>query len=280
MRETDRSDQGTDESSLTILTRDHCALNLRILRDGQAAQTPVLFIHALAMDGTMWTDVARELHVNAPVYALDCRGHGDSDRPDGPYSTKQFADDVVDVLDHLEIPSVHLVGCSMGGTVALAFAGWYPDRLVSLCVIDTTAYYGPSAISAWEERGQRAMNNGLSDLIGFQLHRWFSDDYITKYPDQIPQAIEVFLKNNPVAYLESCRMLGNADERTNLSHYRGPTTIVVGEEDYATPVKMAREIKDCINDAKLVVLPKLRHYTPIEAPKEIANIIHSLIRAE
>ncbi|MGX9933784.1 alpha/beta fold hydrolase [Advenella kashmirensis] len=269
--------QAADLSALTVIAGDRTALNLRTLRKGESDQIPILFIHALAMNGQMWIDVARQLDVTAPIYALDCRGHGDSDHPDGPYSTAQFAQDILSVINYLNVDVVHLAGCSMGGTVSLAFAGLYPERLASLCVIDTTAYYGPDAFEAWEARGQRALNNGLSDLVGFQLKRWFSDNYIDRCPDVIRSAIDVFLKNTPAAYLESCRMLGNADERLLLSRYKGPAAIVVGQDDYATPVSMAKQINTFLTEAELVVLPNLRHYTPIEAPHKIAKIIQSLI---
>ena len=57
---------------------DGCRLRLRTLRPGQAGLPPVVFVHALAMNGEMWNDVADALATHAVLLAPDCRGHGDS----------------------------------------------------------------------------------------------------------------------------------------------------------------------------------------------------------
>ena len=247
---------------------DGCRIHLRQLKAGQG--TPVLLVHALAMDGSLWADMAAQLRTGCPVHALDCRGHGLSDRPPGPYATAQFADDIAAVLAHLGAPTAHLVGCSMGGTVALAFAGRYPDRLASLTVIDATACYGAGVEADWEARGRRPASAGFASMLAFQRERWFSPVFAQSGAARIAQAEAVFLRNDPAAYLESCRMLGRADERPGLAGYRGPALVLVGADDYATPVGMAEETAALLLSARLAVLPGLRHFTPIEAPERIA----------
>lgn len=268
----------TAAESTTVVAIDGCPLNLRTLRSGNAGATPVIFVHALAMNGEMWADVAAELNTSSPLYALDCRGHGASGRPAGPYTTKQFALDIEAVIDHLGVAQAHVVGCSMGGTVALAFAGLRPQRIASLSIVDATACYGVDVEHAWEERGHRALKEGFAAMVPFQLSRWFSDAYVRRSPEAMKQAIAVFLRNSADAYLESCRMLGRADEREGLGRYRGPAAVVVGDSDYATPPSMAAEIAKGLPDATLTVLPGLRHYTPIEAPKEVAAAISSVMQ--
>jgi len=65
-------------------------------------------------------------------------------------------------------------------------------------------------------------------------------------------------------------MLGACDLREALPTIRMPTTVIVGEEDYATPVKMAQELHAGIAGSTLTVLKGARHLTPIERPQEIA----------
>lgn len=273
------ADSGSDEQPVVRVTaEDGCQLVLRKLRDGASEAPPVIFVHALAMDGEMWGDVAQMLSSNLSLYAIDCRGHGSSDKPAGPYSTDLFARDLRSALDHLRVQRAHIVGCSMGGTVALAFAGRYPDRVASLCVVDTTSCYGDAAKQAWEERGQRVFDEGFSAMVPFQVQRWFSQSYAEQKPAAMEDAIRVFLRNDPAAYLETCRMLGQTDERPHLSSYLGPAAVVVGEDDYATPPSMAREIVAHLQEATLFVLPGLRHYTPIEAPQEVATAIETAVK--
>ncbi len=83
----------------------------------------VLAIHSLAMDRRYWRPVADRLaRRGICTAALDCRGHGQSGKPSGPYSVATFAEDVRAMLDALGWQNAVVAGSSMGGSVALAFA--------------------------------------------------------------------------------------------------------------------------------------------------------------
>jgi 3-oxoadipate enol-lactonase len=79
------------------------------------------------------------------------------------------------------------------------------------------------------------------------------------------------------AYAETCRMLGTADIRPALSSMKMPTAIVVGEEDYATPVAMSQALNKAIAGSTLKVLKGARHLTPIEQPQTIAAELSRLL---
>ena len=66
--------------------------------------------------------MAERLAKDTAVVTFDCRGHGASDKPAGPYTVEQFADDIADMLDQLGWDKALVAGASMGGMVALAFA--------------------------------------------------------------------------------------------------------------------------------------------------------------
>jgi 3-oxoadipate enol-lactonase len=71
-------------------------------------------------------------------------------------------------------------------------------------------------------------------------------------------------------------MLGSFDLRQEIAGLPIPTAIVVGEEDYATPPEMARQLHEAIPGSTLEVLPGARHLTPLERPAEIAAILEAL----
>jgi 3-oxoadipate enol-lactonase len=256
-----------------VTSFDHVQIHVTPLKSSSSTHKPVVFLHALAMSAAMWKEFAAHLKIDAPMYGIDLRGHGQSEHAKGPFTTEQFAKDVLSVIEHLKIDKVNLVGCSMGGTVAMAFAGHYPNRVQSLSLIDTTACYGADAKGSWEKRGQQGVTQGLTSLLGFQVERWFSTSYAEQNPSVVKFYQDVFVKNEPACYLETCRMLGQADERAHLVNYKGPCSVVVGEEDYATPVAMAEEIKSILPQATLTVLKAVRHYAPIQAPGEVAACI-------
>jgi len=254
---------------------DQVQIHVTPLKVSTSGGKPFIFLHALAMSQAMWGDFVKHLSIDAPMYGIDLRGHGESDRPEGPFTTAQFARDVLAVMDHLKMEQVNLVGCSMGGTVSMAFAARYPERVESLHLIDTTACYGADAQASWEKRGQQGLTQGLSSLLGFQVERWFSTSYAERNPRVVQFYQDIFVKNDPACYLETCRMLGAADERAQLANYKGPCSIVVGEEDYATPLTMSQEIASLLPQAQLSVLKAVRHYSPIEAPEQVAACIQA-----
>ncbi|MPZ55579.1 MAG: alpha/beta fold hydrolase [Rhizobiales bacterium] len=238
------------------------------LTDAGAGAPRIALVHSLAMERGFWRPVAERLAGAASVLTFDCRGHGASGKPDGPYTVELFADDLADLLDHVGWGSAAIAGASMGGCVSLAFAARYPQRTAGLGLIDTTACY--DAMPAWMDRANKAKQGGLASLVGFQITRWFGDAFRAEHEDVVQESVDVFLRNDVAAYAETCRMLGACDLRAALPSIKTPTTVIVGEEDYATPVKTARELHDGVAGSTLTVLKGGRHLTPIEQPEPIA----------
>jgi 3-oxoadipate enol-lactonase len=245
---------------------------------GQADATRrVALIHSLAMDRAFWRPVAERLAGAAAVLLFDCRGHGASDKPKGPYTVEAFADDLAELFDRVGWQDALVAGASMGGCIALAFAIRHPGRTAALGLIDTTACYGAEAPKAWAERADTALKSGLGALVDFQLTRWFGEAFRAEHPEVAQQCVEVFRRNDVAAYAETCRMLGACDLRAGLATITCPTAVVVGEQDYATPVAMAQELERGIAGATLRVLAGARHLTPLERPDQIADELRKLI---
>jgi 3-oxoadipate enol-lactonase len=244
---------------------------------GASDHRRVALIHSLALDGEFWRPVAEILSNEAAVLTIDCRGHGASGTPPGPYSVEQFADDLAEVLDGIGWPSAVIGGASMGGCVAIAFAAQYPSRATGLGLFDTTAWYGANAPKQWVERAQRGVADGMASLVEFQKTRWFGDAFREQNPDVVERTIATFVKSDPRAYAETCRMMGAFDLRAKLGALRMPTRIAVGEQDQATPIEMAKAIQDGIPGSTLNVIPGGHHLTPLEHPQRIADEIQILL---
>lgn len=258
---------------------DGCGLVYSLLSDAGPDAPRLALVHSLAMDRHFWQGVAGALDGAVSVLALDCRGHGESGKPAGPYSAAQFGDDLAVVLDAAGWDNAIVAGASMGGCVALAFAAGHPGRTRGLGLIDTTAWYGEDAPDAWADRATKAQSGGMAALIGFQVSRWFSDAFRESRRDVVEAAISTFLRNDVEAYAATCNMLGGADLRAALPGIAAPTRVIVGEEDYATPVAMATALRDGIPGAELTVLDGVRHFTPLECPERIAAEFTKLIEA-
>jgi 3-oxoadipate enol-lactonase len=256
-------------------TKDGCQISYRV--HANPGKPRVALIHSLALSGAMWSEVVAQLAGAAEILAYDCRGHGQSERRPGPYSVELFADDLAAVFDACGWSSATVAGCSMGGCVAQAFAAGYPRRARGLALIDTTAWYGPTAPNDWKARGARPAADGFASMVEFQLSRWFSDNFRRAHPEVAEQMTQIFLANTAECYQATCEMLGNADLRAALPAFRMPASVIVGEEDYATPVAMAEYLHENIANSTLTVLPGARHTTPAECPREIAAFLADLV---
>jgi 3-oxoadipate enol-lactonase len=237
----------------------------------------IALVHALAMDAGFWDEVVPLLLPFASVITIDCRGHGRSDKPAGPYSIEQFGDDLAAVLDAAGWQRAVVAGASMGGCVALAFAARHGARVAGLGLFDTTAWYGEKAPEQWAERADKAQNEGMASLIGFQKSRWVSAQFLAANPPSLQRALDVFVANDVTAYGHTCRMLGAADLRSALPGFAFPTRILVGEEDFATPPAMAEALHQAIAGSTLRILPGARHFSPLEVPTDIAAELEALV---
>jgi 3-oxoadipate enol-lactonase len=234
-------------------------------------------IHSLALDRSVWDGVVAAVKDEAEILTYDCRGHGRSPRTPGPYSASLFAGDLAELFDHVQWERAVVAGCSMGGNVAQAFAAECPQRTLALGLIDTTAWYGEDAAAKFKERAEMARIKGLRSMIEFQLTRWFSDAFRAAHPEVLKRTIDIFVANDVDCYAASCELLGAAGTRAQLGSFKMPVAIVVGEEDYATPVAMARQLHDAIPQSTLTVIPGARHLTPIEFPDRIAAELRGLL---
>jgi 3-oxoadipate enol-lactonase len=258
-------------------TSDDCPIAYTL----RAARNPglprIVLIHSLALDASIWDGVVARLAVHADILTYDCRGHGRSGKRAQGFSMARFARDLMELLDHVGWQTAVAAGCSMGGCVAQALAGLYHSRVSALGLIDTTAWYGEDAPATWRERAAGVLSKGLVGLLEFQLPRWFGDDFRKQQPELVNAVTEVFLANDLDCYAASCIMLGDTDLRGYLKRLTVPAAIMVGEEDYATPVTEAQQLHDAISNSTLTVIPGARHLTPIERPEEIAIQLIALL---
>lgn len=257
----------------TLITSDKAQLEYRLQASAHAEAQNVVLIHALGMDDSNWDRVLAVMPDHLSAVAINVRGHGRSGRGSLPLTIDTAVDDVLRVMEQLSWPTATVAGCSMGGCIAQAVAIRRPEKVSGLVLVDTTAWYGEKAATNWGGRAERAASKGFQSLLDFQKDRWFSPSFLERQPEAFDKYAEVFLANDVRTYQEACAMLGSIDLRDGLEHVQVPTAILVGEDDYATPPEMARQMHALLPDASLEILDGARHFTPIEAPRKVAHAI-------
>jgi pimeloyl-ACP methyl ester carboxylesterase len=128
---------------------------------GRAGGMPLLIVHGLSYCSWDWLAPAQELAADREVVAMDMRGFGDSDwSPKKDYSVPAMAQDIVNVLDHLEWEQAGLIGHSMGGRSTTYVAAKHGDRVAGLALVDFT----PENASAGAKRVTQAVA-GVPDIF-------------------------------------------------------------------------------------------------------------------
>lgn len=242
-------------------------------------QAAVVLLHPLALRGELWQPQAQALADEFTVFTPDLRGHGDNPWDGAEFTVEDLAEDVRHALDDRGVSRAHVVGMSMGGSVAMTFAARHPDRVATLTLADTTAWYGEQASVTWADRAVKAETVPRDKQVTFQVDRWFSESFVVDHYAQVKRVVDLFVATDGKAHAAACRMFGRMDVRDLLPAITAPTLVLVGEQDYATPPAMARALADRIGDAALLVVPGARHMALIERP-ELLDTVRAQLRGQ
>ena len=129
-------------------------LNLHYLDWGNSNATPMLLLHGISSNAHHWDFFARSMPADYHVLALDQRGHGDSDWA-ASYGPRDFVLDIESFVAELGLSNIVLIGHSIGGVNAIAYAARNPERVHNLVIIDI----GPELAAAGVERMQQGWSN-------------------------------------------------------------------------------------------------------------------------
>ena len=111
---------------------------IRAVESGSGDATPVLFVHSFAGSSVQWAPQLEHVSQARRAVAIDLHGHGGSDASTGaPYDIASFADDIAAAADGLGLDRFVLVGHSLGGAAAIAYAADYPQRVAGLVLVAT-----------------------------------------------------------------------------------------------------------------------------------------------
>ncbi|MFC1857967.1 3-oxoadipate enol-lactonase [Thermodesulfobacteriota bacterium] len=224
----------------------------------------VMLSHSLGFSSAMWEPQIDLLARHFQVLCVDTRGHGQSEAPPGAYTIEQLGEDTLGLLDTLGIEAVHFVGLSMGGIIGQYLALNRPERLLSLVLCDTLAFFPEEMHPVWQERVGVAREQGMRPFAQETMERWFTPAFFSQNPQAVERIRSQFLATPVEGYLSCSAAIRELDYLNRLSEIKTPTLIIVGEDDPATPVAVSEAIHQRIDGSKLVVLPSAAHLSNIE----------------
>jgi 3-oxoadipate enol-lactonase len=235
---------------------------------GRRDRTPVLMIQGLGADSRGWALQRLAFGRKHRTLLPDNRGVGLSDRPPGPYSLFDMADDAIACLDQEGIERAHVMGASMGGILAQIIAVTYPERVRSLVLACTACRHHTwrkELLAEWadavRDRGMAAISDdGLQWLVGPRLQRRFGV--------LINVLARVVLQSPPEPFIAQIdAILSMSDDlRDELHTIAVPTLVITGSQDSLTPMGDAEELAEMIPGARLILLSGAAHGLMAEAP--------------
>lgn len=246
---------------------------LRLHYLAQGFGPAVVLIHGLGSCAEDWSLLQTPtLSQRYRVLMPDLRGHGRSDKPPGPYTIPQMADDIAGFLNALGTDSAHVIGLSLGGAVAQALAVRHPERVRSLVLVNTFAYLRPKG---WAEWRTTVIRIGAL-LVNLALHARREAEELFPRPGQAGLrrvAYQRLCANDPDAYRAAMMAAARYDGRRDLGRIRAPTLVVAGSEDTVVPLRAKKELAAGIPGARLVVIPHSGHATPTDQPVRFNRLV-------
>ena len=116
--------------------------------DRGAGKPALVLIHGWTCDRSFFARQADYFARQHRVVSLDLRGHGESDKPQGPYPIAAYADDIAFAIDQLGLGKAIAVGHSMGGITALQLAAAHPDKVAAIVMVDPAPFVFPPELKA------------------------------------------------------------------------------------------------------------------------------------
>jgi pimeloyl-ACP methyl ester carboxylesterase len=221
--------------------------------------------------------VAPYLASHFRVLALDWRGHGRSEWPRPPaYSSQDFAAELCGVIDALGLEDAVVVGHSMGGHCAMAFAAWHPDRLACLVVVDARPHVNYERLRALQRHAPRPQTE--FPTLAAALARFRLRPAETTASDALLRTIA----RHGVVRLPSGHWRYRFDpacERTRmpvdcwplLPRITSPTLVVRGEYSTILERDVARRMAKTLPSGTVEEIPGAYHHVTFDAPRALAD---------
>lgn len=271
--------------------RDHTVsangLRFHCVEWGDRQGRPIVLLHGITGHARTWDRLAPDLAHAYRVIALDQRGHGDSQAaPAGDYATAILAQDLGAVADALGLPTFTLLGLSMGGRVAIAFAGTHPARVERLVIVDI----GPDIHPPGLQRVRSMMAGAAEHIESVEQALEDARRVNPRYDAaELRHRVEHGLKRLPDGafawkYDRALREMMRAGSRREemdlwgpLARIACPTLVLRGAESDILSREIADKMMRALPDGTLVEIAEAGHTVPGDQPAAFAQAVRAFL---
>ncbi|NML40362.1 alpha/beta fold hydrolase [Chitinophaga sp. G-6-1-13] len=245
-------------------------INLNISVKGEGH--PVILIHGVGGESKHLSALIDRLSSHFKTIALDCRGHGLSDKP-AQYTLQDHINDIIGVMDYFELPVATLLGVSMGSYIAQGVAIAAGERIDKLVLTVPKSNGLTSSV-------HRLMHEHASELEGLNLHEIFAHllRYFTYDAEAMKAHMEIFdTELPPEQFAAANKALAGFDFRGDLGKITAETLVISGKYDGLNPPEEGRECAKLIPHAAFVEMQYSGHAPMYEEPEVYMKAVETFL---
>ncbi len=253
---------------MAVIVRQGITLAYEDHGEGESA---LVFVHGWTCDRSFFAPQAKHFARRHRVVTVDLRGHGQSDKPRGPYPITTYADDLAYMIKQLNLGKVVAVGHSMGGIAVLQLAAAYPDQVAAIVMVDPTPFVRPPEMRAINEAVLAGIEAGNQEP-----RRRFIENMFLPASDRrvVDQVLAVMLNTPDHVAISAMRGGLEFDAPAVAAQCRVPTLHITATPPRNPPHLMSQWLPQAVN--RMTV--GSGHFNQLEVPEQVNSMIEGFLR--
>jgi len=246
---------------------------------GDSSWPPVVLIHGLGDDRSLWRHVVPVLARRHRVVAVDLPGHGASDGVPEGASIEWFATVISRFMDRAALQDAVVVGLSMGGGVAQYIALDPNISLRGLVLVSTSPVFPEATRGRFLARADLAERGGMASVLDATVSRWFTPAFEAANAAEVELTRSTVRLTDPIGFARASRANADRDGTDRLATIRCPVLFIAGRDDPADPRRAEAIYRQHIERLKVHMLPDVSHLLPVEAPERFLGELEAFLDA-
>ncbi|MFM2366332.1 MAG: 3-oxoadipate enol-lactonase [Pseudomonadota bacterium] len=257
---------------MTMIYLDDLRLNAVV--EGPTNGAPLVLIHALGTDLTIWDQVIPLLPKGLRILRYDQRGHGASDVPAAPYTMGALIRDAERLIDHVGMKDAVVIGVSLGGLVTQGLATKRLDQVRAMVLSNTAAKIGNPEM--WQTRIEEMRVKGVDAYVDGAMERIFGRKF--REIPQMQSARRLLLQMNIEGWAGCAAAIAGTDFYTTTAALTLPTLVIAGTNDGSTPPDLVRETAELIRGHRYALMRGTGHLPMLDKPAEFSALLTGFLQ--
>ena len=240
-------------------------------------EEPIGFVQGVGLTHEIWRPQLEFFNYHSTL-AYDILGHGKSLLEKEEITFDDFSDQLIELMNHLNIKKIHLIGFSIGSLIARNFAITQNERLSSLTLLCSVYKRTAEQQKIVNQRFEQAKKE--LKLSKQALKRWFTDKYLENNPEIYEKISSILSANNMKNFLKVYELFVNHKNDEDFNKIKASTLVMTGEYDIGSTVKMSQELNSLISKSQLKIIKDGKHLCGIECADDVNLTIKNFIGSD